>query len=168
MNDPELKALSTIAAALADLTEEQTKNVLLYVNARYGGVGSRTEGKPPANQVASSEAGEYASLGDFFDAANPQTEADRVLVVSYWLQAVEGAADFEAFPVNKHLKNLGHSVSNITRAIDSLIDQTPRCMLQTGKSGSSQQARKKYKVTREGLKRVQSMLARVSRGGDDN
>ena len=40
-----------------------------------------------------------------------------------------------------------------------MIDQTPRLILQTSKSGSAKQARKRYKVTREGVKRVQSMLA---------
>lgn len=169
MNDPELEALANVTKALTDLSEEQRRNVLLYVNARYGGQAAqmRTPMKPGgALDAAAGGPGneEYASLGDFFDAANPQTEADRVLVVAYWMQVIEGAADFESFPVNKQLKQLGHTVSNITRALDSLIGQTPRLILQTGKSGSAKQARKKYKVTREGTKRVQSMLAHSSGG----
>jgi len=168
MNDPELDALASVSKALAELTEEQRRNVLLYVNARYGGqfVPRASEKSGVASEAGAGERGnrEYASLGDFFDAADPQTEADRVLVVAYWMQVIEGAADFESFPVNKELKQLGHTVSNITRALDSLIGQTPRLILQTGKSGSTQQARKKYKVTREGTKRVQSMLAQNSGG----
>lgn len=169
MIDPELEALATIAKALSDLSEGQRQNVLTYINMRYRGQASdgRGVGKSAGTAGAdpgSTAPGEYASLGDFFDAANPQTEADRVLVVAYWLQVVEGASDFESFPVNKHLKNLGHSVSNITRAFESLISQTPRLILQTSKSGSAKQARKKYKVTREGTKRVQSMLEQNSGG----
>jgi hypothetical protein len=159
MDDPELKAMTTIAQALANLSDEQRRNVLLYLNARYGG---RTVPRQPATTLIPAvepTAEQHKNLGDFFDAVNPQTEADRVLTVSYWLQVVEGAEDFESFPVNKHLKNLGHPVSNITRALESLIAQTPRLVLQTSKTGSSKQARKKYKVTREGIKRVQAMLA---------
>ena len=145
--------------------------MLLYVIARFGGqlAPARSSGKltpVPADEKAKGAGQEFASLGDFFDAADPQTEADRVLVVAYWIQVVEGAEAFESFPVNKQLKNLGHAVSNITRALDSLIDQTPRLILQTSKSGSAKQARKKYKVTREGTKRVQTMIEQ--RNGDDN
>jgi hypothetical protein len=166
MDDPELKAMGIIAHALADLSEEQRHNVLLYINARYGGQAiPRARGAEPTTSPESNT-DRYESLGDFFDAANPQTEADRVLVVGYWLQVIEGAAGFESFPVNKHLKNLGHPVSNITRALDTLIDQTPRLVLQTSKTGSSKQARKKYKVTREGIKRVQAMLGQGN--GADN
>ena len=171
MNDPELEALATVAKALSELSEEQRRNVLLYVNSRYRGQApsGRGAGHPAGaaeGDAGAAASGEYASLGDFFDAANPQSEADRVLVVAYWLQVVEGASDFESFPVNKHLKNLGHPVTNITRAFDSLISQTPRLILQTSKSGSAKQARKKYKVTREGTKRVQAMIEQ-NKGGEN-
>ena len=168
MNDPEIKAMGEVTKALADLSDEQRRNVLLYVNARYGGqlpARGRTSGTIdpiPAPAIA----GQYANIGDFFDAANPQTEAERVLVVAYWVQVHDGAEDFESFPVNNHLKLMGQNVSNITRALDSMIGQTPRLILQTSKSGSAKQARKRYKVTREGIKRVQAMLAHIN--GDDN
>jgi hypothetical protein len=164
MTDPEIKALAAMTEALAELSEEQRRNVLLYINSRYG-----VSVKPPrapgaeADSQAPATHG-YANLGDFFDAVNPQTEADRVLAVAYWVQAVEGMEDFESFPVNKQLKNLGHPVSNITRAIDSMIAQTPRLIIQTAKTGTAKQARKRYKVTREGLKRVQQMLAASEEG----
>jgi hypothetical protein len=167
MNDPELKAMGAIAQALADLSEEQRRNVLLYINVRYG---EQTAPRNPAGSgpTTESKVGQYESLGDFFDAVNPHTEADRVLAVSYWLQVVEGATDFESFPVNKELKNLGHPVSNITRAIETLVAQTPRLVIQIAKTGNAKQARKTYKVTREGIKRVQSMLGQgdgVQNGG---
>jgi len=168
MIDPEIKAIGEIAKALSELEDEQRRNVLLYVNARYSAQFPprlRLAGavEPP---YAAHEPGQYADIGDFFDSANPQTEADRVLVTAYWVQVVEGAEDFESFPVNKHLKHLGHPVSNITRALDTMIGQKPRLILQTSKSGSAKQARKRYKVTREGIKRVQGMLAQTV--GDDN
>lgn len=168
MNDPEVKAISEVTKALDELSEDQRRNVLLYVNARYG-VKQAAVRPPLVGDVspAATNGSQFASIGDFFDAANPQTEAERVLVAAYWIQVVEGAEDFESFPVNKHLKHLGHPVSNITRALDSMITQTPRLILQTSKSGSAKQARKRYKVTREGVKRVQAMLNQQTDGGSD-
>jgi hypothetical protein len=167
MTDPEIKAITEIAKAFTDLTDDQLQNVLLYINARYGtrksAAHQRLTGFDSASPMAATE---HESIGDFFDAAAPQTEAERVLSVAYWTQVIEGASDFEAFPVSKHLKHLGHPVSNITRALDSMIHQTPRLIIQTNKSGRTKQARKRYKVTREGIKRVQSMLMQSS--GDDN
>lgn len=162
MNDPELKALDAITTAMAKLTEDQARNVLLYVNSRYGQSVPRGAVPPgmPASSLGHAEGDEsaYADIGDFFDAADPQTQAERVLVVAYWMQVIEESDDFEAFPVNKHLKHLGHPVSNITRALDSLISQSPRLVMQTVKRGSAKQARKRYKITRAGTKSVQAMI----------
>ena len=169
MNDPEIRAISEVTKALGDLTDEQRRNVLLYVNARYGGQLPRLRAQSPSSadaDDASLSAEEYANLGDLFDATDPQTEADRVLVVAWWLQVVKGADSFEAFLVSKELKHLGHPVSNITRAFDSLIKQTPRLVLQVGKTGKAKQARKRYKVTREGIRRVRVMLKQTN--GDHN
>jgi hypothetical protein len=164
MIDPEIKAIGAITETLNNLSEEQRRNVLLYINARYAGqtVPRSSTTAPPTSGLGAEK---FESLGDFFDALDPQTEADRVLAVGYWLQVVQGASDFESFPVNKELKNLGHTVSNITRALDTLISQTPRLVLQVSKTGSSKQSRKKYKITREGIKRVQATLEQD--GGDN-
>jgi len=89
-----------------------------------------------------------------------------VLVVAYWKQAIEGAESFEAFPVSKELKHMGHGVANITRALDVLIKSSPKLVLQVAKSGKSQQARKRYKVTREGIRRVQGMVSVVQGEGE--
>lgn len=162
MADPEVEALNKIIATLEGLDEAQRGNVLLYVNARYGGrapargISPAVAGNPPGEVGA--DPTQFAHVGDLFDAANPQSEADRVLVVAYWQQVVEGEDNFEAAPVSKELKHLGHGVSNITRALGSLTSQSPRLVLQVAKSGRARQARKRYKLTREGIRRVQAMI----------
>lgn len=168
MNDPELKAIGEVTKALSDLSEEQRRNVLLYVNARYGSQlpPMRRQSAGVAAESPAPAVPEFSSMAELFDTADPGTEAERVLVVAYWVQTVEGAEEFESFPVNKHLKHLGHPVSNITRALDTMIDQRPRLILQTSKSGRAKQARKRYKLTREGVKRVEGMLAQAI--GDEN
>lgn len=162
MADPEVGALDTIIKALEGLADSQRRNVLLYMNARYGGKVA-TSGVPRERPNGSdghsaTEAAKFASVGDLFDAVNPQSEGDRVLVVAYWKQVIEGADGFEAFGVSKELKHLGHGVANITRALGSLIDQSPKLVLQVAKSGKARQARKRYKVTREGIRKLQSMI----------
>jgi hypothetical protein len=80
------------------------------------------------------------------------------LVVGYWFQVHQGMKDFDSQRVNAELKNMGHGVGNITEAFTRLIDRRPQFVIQTRKSGTARQARKLYRVTNEGIKRVQSML----------
>ena len=152
--------MNTLVETLEALEAPQRANVLRYINGRYGGRPSAplrdAEGGEPGEGAVGSAA--FADLGDLFDRANPQNQADRVLVVAYWKQVIEGAESFEAFPVSKELKHLGHGVTNITSALDSLIQQSPKLVLQVAKSGKTRQARKRYKVTREGVRRVQTMI----------
>jgi len=98
-------------------------------------------------------------VADLFAAAAAQTDADRALVVGYWLQIITSQPDFDSFTVNRDLKNLGHGVANITSAFDTLIERKPQHVIQTRKSGSAKQARKRYKLTEEGKKAVQRMVA---------
>src|SRR5258708_11014245 len=117
------------------------------------------EGEQDGEQSETETPGAFAEVASLYDAANPATEADKALVVGYWFQVVQGNADFTGFSVNKELSNLGHGVKNITVALGSMIDSTPRLVIQTHKAGKSKQARKKYKVTGEGIKRLKQMLA---------
>ncbi|MBI3185574.1 MAG: hypothetical protein HYZ28_25835 [Myxococcales bacterium] len=111
-----------------------------------------------AEEVSAGSSHGFTSFGELFDAADPETESDRVLVAAYWRQVAEGASEFASYPVNTLLKETGNTVSNITRAFDTLIAQSPRLVLQIKKAGRSKQARKTYKITREGLRRVETML----------
>lgn len=171
--DPEAAALNTIIPTLTGLSDDQRRNVLVYINARFGSGsaphrGSKLRVEGAAAGGGASEAREFDDLGDLWDAANPQTEPDRVLVVAYWKQVVEGADAFESQPVNAELKHLGGGVSNITRALEALIQSSPKLALQVAKSGKSKQARKRYKLTREGIRRVQAMTNAIQSEGASN
>jgi DNA-binding PadR family transcriptional regulator len=61
---------------------------------------------------------------------------------------------------------MGYTVSNITRAFDSLMLQDPKYVIQVKKSGTSRQARKLYKLTHAGVKRVGEMLNSPDTGSD--
>ena len=85
-------------------------------------------------------------------------DSERALVAAYWFQYLGGVSDFDSATLNKELKHLGHQSSNITTALTSLMSKKPQLVIQTRKSGASKQARKKYKLTNEGIKQVQRML----------
>jgi len=94
-----------------------------------------------------------------FDAAHAKTEKEKALVAAYWVQISQGQPSFPAQILNSSLKDLGHGVSNITDSLDALKTEKPALILQLKKSGTSKQARKTYKLTAEGARRVQQMIS---------
>lgn len=160
----ELEAMKTIAGELAKLDEAGVKRVLRWAADAFGAKGTvgatgssgRTEND--LSSVVMDIKGKYATLADFYHAANPTQENDKALVVGYWAQVLQGEGDFDAQSINKELKDLGHGVANITSAFDSLMARKPQLVIQTKKSGTTKQARKKYKLTLEGQRSVERMI----------
>ena len=70
-----------------------------------------------------------------------------------------GQDDWDSQNVNTELKHLGHPSTNITRDLDQLMGRTPKLVLQTRKEGSTRQARRRYKLTREGMRIVEKLLS---------
>jgi hypothetical protein len=174
MGDPEIDAMSTLAAALADLEDDARGRVLRWAGDRYGvSLGTSTSGRrvdgAPGDQVGSAgggitdeeiaeEAPVYEHFADLFAEAQPKTDPDKALVAAYWLQAIQGQNTWQSAALQKELKNLGHAVANITESLSRNMEKKPQRIVQIQKSGSSRQARKTYKVTHEGLVYVQGML----------
>jgi hypothetical protein len=159
-NDKELAAMMNVNSILADLDEAAVSRIILWAAARYGVVLGKSTGPAISRDGFNLSDDEgFQDVASLFDAASPKTEPEKVLVVGYWLQEIRGQGDVEAHAVNSELKNLGHGASNITRALENLINRKPRLVIQTRKSGSTQQARKKYKITVEGIRTVKSMLS---------
>jgi hypothetical protein len=157
--DPELEAMTTVAGALEKIKadDKMVARVLRWARERYMGTVEPVPA-PSRGKGASLDAGEYADVASLYTAASPRTEPERALVVGYWFQVHQGMKDFDSQRVNAELKNMGHGVGNITEAFNRLIGRRPQFVIQTRKSGTSRQARKLYRLTNEGLKRVQSMI----------
>lgn len=173
--DAEFAAMQSVYTTLASLEAAAQQRVLDYVTNRLGLTAqsrpsARAEARaenaadPDAgDDVSNSTAGvtgtsDYGSLAELYDAAQPKSQSDKALVCGYWLQICQGAENFDAFSVNKELKNLGQGVPNITSALDVLKAQKPALALQLKKAGKSRQARKTYKVTVAGIKAVEAMI----------
>jgi len=189
-NDPELEAIGSITAALAQLEDDQARaRVLRYANERFGAL-SREEhrslrpaqeqehaaGAPPRQLSVAPADPAFAEFADLFDAADPASDLDKTMTGAYWIQCCEGAGSWGSYRVNNLLKDMGHGVGNVTRALTSAQSHKPALVRQTAKSGRSQQARKTYKLTTAGVKYVREKLglsgtvpaALADRGEDDD
>jgi hypothetical protein len=111
-----------------------------------------------ATEKAAQSAPTFSTFAELHAAANPTTNGDRALVAGYWLQVCQGSDNFTGQAANKELTHLGHKLSNVTVAINGLRKVKPQLILQIKKSGSSRQARKTYKVSHEGIRRVEEMI----------
>jgi hypothetical protein len=161
--DKETKAIGEIASVVEALEEDQRGRVIRYILERFNIPFASKDTKTPAgSSLAESQTENPADFEDFAslaDACNPGTDSLRALVAGYWLQVVQGAQSFDAQSANKELKNLGHPSGNITMALGTLIKQKPSLVLQLRKSGNTKQARKLYKVTESGVRKIRSMLS---------
>lgn len=157
------QAIIKLGESLAGLDEASIARVLRWANDHYG-VSGKGRNRAIAGalsgtgEVAGNDPQEFPELAALYDAANPTTESEKALVVAYWFQVYRAQPEFDSQTINTELKNLGHGVKNITRALDGLMTQQPRLVHQTRKEGTARQARKKYKVTTEGVKKLKQML----------
>jgi hypothetical protein len=167
--EAELAAMSTMRKALASLDEDSRQRVMDWVSDYYGYSGRRKPAppapprpNPPGNgdpDGGGDQPQQYPDFAALYHAANPQTDWERAMVGGYWFQVVPTKPDFGSREVNKALNNLGHKVANITNALTAAINQRPQPVIQVGKAGKAQQANKRYRITDEGIRRVQRMLA---------
>jgi len=159
----EIDAMKAIGEALERLDEAARGRSLRWAVSKYGIakmpeaslVTNRNDPEDVHEQAGTTAFGTFAEL---FDAAQPNTERDKALVAAYWVQVCLNAGNFASQSLNNELKDLGHGVGNITEALSRLKSDRPALILQLKKSGISKQARKVYKLTTEGVKRVQTMI----------
>lgn len=161
----EIQAMGAIDKAMQGLDSETNKRVLRWAVDKFGGgtVDIEPELKIRADTGDTGTAkrngtGDYERISDLMDAASPRTGVDHVLVASYWFQAIKGQESFTSQEVNAELKDLGHGSKNITDSFSSLIERKPPAARQVQKSGSTRQARKRYRLTEVGVRAVDRML----------
>jgi hypothetical protein len=167
--DIEFVAMQTLYNALKPLDEDARRRVLNYIVARL-----RISAQGPGNLenlplIADGDNGDpaavreqtrttiYGTLAELFDVTQPKSNPDKALIAAYWVQVCQGAESFDSQSANTELKHLGYGVPNITAALSGLKNQKPALILQLRKSGKSQQARKTYKLSDAGVKRVHEM-----------
>ena len=164
----EFEAFQKVHDALVGLDEDTRRRILSSVSTLLGIAATATPAvKPgmPLEAIVEAAADEeqqdrnFAEFAELYASADPNSNADKALVAGYWLQVCQGAENFAGQSVNTELNHLGHKVANITNALSSLNEAKPNLVLQLRKSGKTQQARKTYKLSNEGIKRVKEMIS---------
>jgi hypothetical protein len=159
-DDAEITAMTGIAHALQYLDEPARIRVLSWANSRFGRLTAEGgRGSSVAFSVAEDRI-EFSNLAELFDAADPKTDKEKALVSAYWTQVCQGQPNFGSQSINSSLKDLGHGVANITVSLGQLKDEKPALIHQIKKAGTSQQARKTYRLTEEGARRVRRMISK--------
>jgi hypothetical protein len=157
--DRELAALRTIQRALSGLDEGAARRITQWLSDRYGtGLVDSVRG---SNARQSGQAAPPQDIADLYHSASPSTEYEKALVGAYWFHRVRGQTDVDAQQVNAELKQLGFGIRNITVAFGDLMRRRPQLAIQTGKGGPTKQARKRYRLTGDGLRVVEAMLAKA-------
>lgn len=156
----EVDAMRKIAEALKPLQPDAAARVLRWALDSYRGRALTESGSIPGESTLASPSAQFTDIAELFAAAAPKHGPDKALVAAYWVQQMQGRPDFDAQSINNELKHLGHGVANITLALGALISQRPQLVIQLRKEGTSRQARKRYKLTREGIQKVEQMMKR--------
>lgn len=166
MMDAEVKAMADVVGALQGLDDEAVARVLKWAFQRYKAAvkdAAPKDSEAEEESEAGAEKGSpaFQNFHNLFERVNPASAPENALVAGYWFQVLAGQDDFDSQQLNKELKNLGYPSTNITRDLDALISRSPRQVIQVRKDGKTKQARKRYKLTHEGVKTVERMLKPV-------
>lgn len=165
--DLELEAMKVVSGALEGLDEAARTRVIAWALSAYADSrkmipAPQSELVPPGSAATK---GVFRDFADLFDAASPETETDKALVAAYWFQLEQGQEDWDAQTLHDALKDLGQGITNITRALTRAQEQKPALVRQLQKAGKTRQARKKYRLTTQGVRAVQARLSSVSGNG---
>lgn len=157
----ELEAMAKIAALLEPLEAAARSRVLGWVvSALDIGDATRSQNSLGAKHQAFVDPQQrFATFAELFHAAGPESEKEKALVAAYWIQQSSGVDQFASQQINSELKHIGYGVTNITDALTQLMSDKPNLVIQLTKSGSTKQARKTYKITDAGQRRVSEMLS---------
>lgn len=174
MNDPETSAITQIAEALSHLDTAAIRRVLDYFNSRYRVSSSHRDARSTRSETIDSDDGDNSprmnsaplqpklrqNFVTFYLANRPSTRDGRVLLAAYYLSSIAGREEFDSYTLNQLLKEVNSESNNITRDLSKLQDDE---LVEQDKLGESQQARKVYRLTKDGVERVEGQIVRANR-----
>jgi hypothetical protein len=165
--------MRAVAEALADMDEESAARVLRWAVERFGRSPTGAATRPSVGTSTMNsfrgmvDARSYEDLASFFAAAQRTSGPEKALVVGYWHQVIGKKDELDAQTINRDLKNLGHQLANVTVTLGRLMSQRPALVVQIRK-GQGKAARKGYRLSNEGIKKVEQWLASGGEASDTN
>lgn len=176
MDDKEIQAIASVNDALKDLSEEERFRVIQWVANKYVQNTSRLkvispashgeapvmlEGEPGSNVLSDQQQAAYDTFAEMLDASGATKDTERFLVAAYWLQVKDALPTWKSFQVNKLLKDTGNQINGITTPVRTLSKAKPKLVVQISKNTTSKgRGAKVFKLTTEGIKKVERMLSR--------
>jgi hypothetical protein len=106
----------------------------------------------------------YRSIETLFLSSNVKTVPSKILLAAAYLQEKLNFEEISSFDINSRLKKMGYGVPNISSSLNSLLNKEPPLMLQIRKAGDSKQAKRKFRVTEEGLQLARTYLRGRGKG----
>lgn len=100
----------------------------------------------------------YGSIETLFLSSSVNTVSSKILLCAAYLQEKLNIEELSSYDINSRLKKLGYGVSNISNSLNTLIKKDPPLVIQTRKIGDSKQAKRRFKVTEEGLRIARTYL----------
>jgi DNA-binding PadR family transcriptional regulator len=155
----DLVALEAVLKALAELEKPDQSRVLRWAAEKLdlGAVNGAPKRETPSDMSVGGLIA-FESVAEAVAASHARTDAERALVAAAFLSRKNGGAELTGQEINKDLKDAGHGIGNITKAVNFLKKRKPQLMVQTKKEGTSKQARKNYKVTAAGFAAAEKLL----------
>jgi hypothetical protein len=106
----------------------------------------------------------FRSIETLFLSSNVKTVPSKILLAAAYLQEKLNFEEISSFDINSRLKKMGYGVPNISSSLNSLLKKEPPLMILIGKAGDSKQAKRRFKVTEEGLQMARTYLRGRGKG----
>jgi hypothetical protein len=101
---------------------------------------------------------QYDTVLDLFSEARVKKSTSKILLMAAYLQERHHFKEITTYDINFRLKRIKHGVTNISNIINGILNMKPRLLDEIKKEGQTKHARRKFKVTEEGLKVAKSYL----------
>jgi hypothetical protein len=174
--DPEIRAMSEAWHAIRNISEDGQRRVLNWLYDKVGIPIPTLEpfdGKRPALPAATSSShsapnpeppsqtlDSFEDFGDLLFAIPDVSKQDRALLAGYWIQKQNPTNSFASNAANRLLRDAGFYDDHISETYETLMGARPALVAQLRKGGQTQQARKSYRVTGEGINHIRHMAER--------
>ena len=173
--DKEILAISQVNAALKDLSEEERYRVIQWVANKY--VQSTTPLKLAGPTVPGSSATvieataavqdeqakevplTHDTFAELLEAVGADAGTDLLIVAGYWLQVINGAAQWTTREANNVLKPTGFGIDRMDNLLPKVLSERPKRQLQRAKNKTAAgQGHRQLKLTDIGTNWVKDRL----------
>lgn len=177
-HDPEIVAMNKVFNVFRNLDNGKKKRIIHWLIERFGLTGDKppreltqplekqTEAKPMVKEKPEKAAKplekrgikQYDTVLDLFSEARIKKSTGKILLMAAYLQERHDFKEITTYDINFRLKRIKHGVTNISSLINGILKRKPLLMDEIKKEGQTKHARRKFRVTEEGLKVAKSYL----------